>query len=134
MDGKAERRPFRKTGAIRISYPLIRTTPALQSQRRHAGEKSNEIKAVPILIDKIDISGRIVTADAMSMQKDIIERIRTKGGDFLIELKANQRSARYGVEDSLKEHIPLCSYTEGALSLAMGGSRQEPTTYMTVLK
>ena len=49
----------------------------------------------------------------MSMQKDIIERIRTKGGDFLIELKANQRSARYGVEDSLKEHIPLCSYTEG---------------------
>ena len=76
-------------------------------------EKSNEIKAVPILIDKIDISGRIVTADAMSMQKDIIERIRTKGGDFLIELKANQRSARYGVEDSLKEHIPLCSYTEG---------------------
>ncbi len=53
-------------------------------------EKSNEIKAVPILIDKIDISGRIVTADAMSMQKDIIERIRTKGGDFLIELKANQ--------------------------------------------
>ncbi len=75
-------------------------------------EKSNEIKAVPILIDKIDISGRIVTADAMSMQKDIIERIRTKGGDFLIELKANQRSPRYGVEDSLKEHIPLCSYTE----------------------
>ncbi len=59
-------------------------------------EKSNEIKAVPILIDKIDISGRIVTADAMSMQKDIIERIRTKGGDFLIELKANQRSLRYG--------------------------------------
>ena len=49
-------------------------------------EKNNEIKAVPILIDKIDISGKIVTADAMSMQKDIIERIRKKGGDFRIEL------------------------------------------------
>ena len=32
-------------------------------------EKSNEIKAVPRLLDKIDISGKIVTADAMSMQK-----------------------------------------------------------------
>jgi len=33
-------------------------------------EKSNEIK-VPLLIDKIDITGKLVTADAMSMQKDI---------------------------------------------------------------
>jgi predicted transposase YbfD/YdcC len=43
-------------------------------------EKSNEIKAVPRLIDKINISGKIVTADAMSMQKDIIARIRETGG------------------------------------------------------
>lgn len=48
-------------------------------------EKSNEIKAVPRLIDKINVSGKIVTADAMSMQKDIIDRIRENGGDFLIE-------------------------------------------------
>ena len=38
-------------------------------------------------------------ADAMSMQKDIIDRIREQGGDFLIGLEANQRSLRYGVED-----------------------------------
>ncbi|WP_304487471.1 ISAs1 family transposase [Duncaniella muris] len=66
-----------------------------------------------ILIDKIDISGKIVTADAMSMQKDIIKKIRKKGGDFLIGLKANQPLLRYGVEDKLKEHKPLYSYTEG---------------------
>ena len=47
-------------------------------------EKSNEIKAVPLLIDKIDISGKIVTADVMSMQKDIIDKIREKSGDFII--------------------------------------------------
>ncbi len=64
--------------------------------------KSNEIKAVPLLIDKIDIAGKVVTADAMSMQKDIIDKIRKKGGDFLIELKANQPSLRYGVEDRLE--------------------------------
>ena len=89
-------------------------------------EKSNEIKAVPILIDKIDISGKNITTDAMSMQKDIIDKIRNKGGDFLIELKANQRSLRYGVEDKLKEHRPLYSYTEGP---ELGHGRIETRTY-----
>lgn len=69
-------------------------------------EKSNEIKAIPGLIDKINISGKIVTADAMSMQKNIIDRIRENGCDFLIELEANQPSLRYGVEDRLKECTP----------------------------
>ncbi len=73
-------------------------------------EKSNEIKAVPLLIDKIDISGKIVTADAMSMQKDIVDKIREKNGDFIIELKSNQRSLRYGVEDKIKELSPVYSY------------------------
>ena len=62
----------------------------------------------------------------MSMQKDIIERIRRKGGDFLIELKANQRSLRYGVEDRLTEQVPLYSYTEGP---ELGHGRIETRTY-----
>ena len=89
-------------------------------------EKSNEIKAVPRLIDKINISGKIVTADAMSMQKDIIDRIRENGGDFLIELKANQPSLRYGVEDRLKERTPVYSHTEGP---ELGHGRIETRTY-----
>jgi predicted transposase YbfD/YdcC len=75
-------------------------------------EKSNEIKAVPLLLDKIDIAGKLVTADAMSMQKDIIDKIRKKGGYFLIELKANQRALRYGVEDRIKQCIHKFSYQE----------------------
>jgi predicted transposase YbfD/YdcC len=47
------------------------------------------------------------------MQKDIVEKIRKKGGDFLVELKANQPSLRYGIEDRLEEHTPAYSYTEG---------------------
>ena len=50
--------PFRKTGAIRISYLLIRTTPCSIIVTEACLEKSNEIKAVPVLIDKIDISGK----------------------------------------------------------------------------
>jgi predicted transposase YbfD/YdcC len=75
-------------------------------------EKSNEIKAVPLLLDKIDIAGKLVTADAMSMQKEIIDKIREKGGYFLIELKANQRALRYGVEDRIKQCIHKFSHKE----------------------
>ncbi len=89
-------------------------------------EKSNEIKAVPLLLDKIDIAGRLVTADAMSMQKDIIDRIREKDGYFLIELKANQRALRYGVEESIRHVAPLSSHTEGS---ELGHGRIERRTY-----
>ena len=126
VDGKAERGTVQENGRNPDIVSAYSYNTGITIATEACQEKSNEIKAVPILIDKIDISGRIVTADAMSMQKDIIERIRTKGGDFLIELKANQRSLRYGVEDSLKEHTPLCSYTEGP---ELGHGRIETRTY-----
>ena len=126
IDGKAERGTVQENGrspdivsAYSFSTGITIATEACQ-------EKSNEIKAVPILLDKIDVAGKIVTADAMSMQKDIVEKIRKKGGDFLIELKANQPSLRYGIEDRLVEHTPVYSYTEGP-ELAHG--RIETRTY-----
>lgn len=76
-------------------------------------EKSNEITSVPRLLNKVDVSGKIVTADAMSFQKAIIDKIRKKGGDFLIELKANQRTLRYGVEDSVTQAVPVDVHSEG---------------------
>lgn len=76
-------------------------------------EKSNEITSVPKVLDKIDVSGRIVTADAMSFQTAIINKIREKGGDFLIELKANQRTLRYGIEDNVGFSEPVDVHSEG---------------------
>lgn len=126
IDGKAERGTVRQNGrnpdivsAYSFNTGITLATEACQ-------EKSNEIKSVPRLIDKLDIAGKIVTADAMSMQKDIINRIRGKGADFLIELKANQPSLRYGVEDRLREHTPLYSYTTGP---ELGHGRIETRTY-----
>ena len=75
-------------------------------------EKSNEIKSVPRLFDKLDVLGCVVTADAMSFQKVIIDKIRDKGADFVIELKANQSSLRYGLEDSIKTATPTDIYKE----------------------
>lgn len=126
IDGKAERGTVQENGrnpdivsAYSFNTGITLATEACQ-------EKSNEIKAVPLLIDKIDITGKVVTADAMSMQKCIIDKIREKGGDFLIELKANQPSLRYGVEDRLEGRTPVYSYTEGP---ELGHGRIETRTY-----
>ena len=55
-------------------------------------EKSNEITAVPELLDLIDVEGSIVTADAMSCQKEITRKICDKKADYVIALKQNQPS------------------------------------------
>lgn len=126
VDGKAERGTVQENGRNPdiVSAYAFNTGIILATEACH--EKSNEIKAIPLLIDKIDVSRKIVTADAMSLQKDIIDTIRRKGGDFLIELKANQPSLRYGVEDRLREHEPLSSYTEGP---ELSHGRIETRTY-----
>ncbi len=53
-------------------------------------EKSNEITAVPELLNSLNISGSIITADAMSCQKKIVETIREGEADYVIALKENQ--------------------------------------------
>lgn len=53
-------------------------------------EKSNEITAVPELLKLVDIEDAIVTADAMSCQKKIVEGITAKNADYVIGLKENQ--------------------------------------------
>ena len=126
VDGKAERGTVQENGRNPDIVSAYSFNTGITLVTEACLEKSNEIKAVPLLIDKIDITGKIITADAMSMQKDIIDKIRGKGGDFLIELKANQPSLRYGVEDRLKEHEPLYSYTEGP---ELGHGRIETRTY-----
>ena len=126
IDGKALRGTVLQNGrnpdivsAYSFNTGMTLATEACQ-------EKSNEIKAVPLLIDKLDISGKIVTADAMSMQKDIIDKIRSRRADFLIELKANQRALLYGVEDRLVVCNPVLSYTEGP---ELSHGRIETRTY-----
>ena len=53
-------------------------------------EKSNEITAVPELLDSLNIEGSIVTADAMSCQKEAVRKIRDGKADYVIGLKGNQ--------------------------------------------
>jgi predicted transposase YbfD/YdcC len=55
-------------------------------------EKSNEMKAIPKLLDVLDVAGRIVTVDAGGTYKDIAEKIIAKKGDYVLALKGNRQS------------------------------------------
>lgn len=62
-------------------------------------EKSNEITAIPELLDLIDITGDIVTIDAMGCQRDIAAKIREKEADYVLALKDNQETLHEDVSD-----------------------------------
>ncbi|SDY83109.1 Predicted transposase YbfD/YdcC associated with H repeats [Lachnobacterium bovis DSM 14045] len=64
-------------------------------------EKSNEITAIPELLDKIQIKGHIVTIDAMGTQTAIAEKIKKKRADYLLALKRNQNSMYEDVQEYL---------------------------------
>ena len=53
-------------------------------------EKSNEITAIPELLDKINIKGHIITTDAMGCQTEIVAKIKNKRADYVLALKGNQ--------------------------------------------
>jgi predicted transposase YbfD/YdcC len=68
-------------------------------------EKSNEITAIPLLIDNIDVQGAIVTIDAAGCQKDIAAKIVDRGGDFVLSLKGNQSTLHKAVADWILEQM-----------------------------
>ena len=61
-------------------------------------EKSNEITAIPELLELLDVKGCIVTIDAMGCQKKIAAKIVDKGADYVLALKGNQGTLSEDVE------------------------------------
>ena len=61
-------------------------------------EKSNEITAVPELLNLLMVEGCIVTLDAMGCQKEIAEKIRERKGDYVLTVKGNQNSLHDDIE------------------------------------
>jgi predicted transposase YbfD/YdcC len=60
-------------------------------------DKSNEITAIPQLLDQIPLAGTIITIDAMGCQKAICEQISDGGGDFVIAVKDNQPTLKTAI-------------------------------------
>jgi len=68
-------------------------------------EKSNEITAIPELLDLLQIHGAIVTIDAMGCQRNIAQQIIDKKGDYIFSLKGNQGTLRDDVELFFEEQM-----------------------------
>lgn len=64
-----------------------------------AKEKSNEITAIPELLESLDLKNSIVTIDAAGCQTEIVEKIREGGGNYVIALKGNQGTLRAEAEN-----------------------------------
>src|ERR1017187_9472250 len=100
IDGKTLRRSYQRKGA---KEPIHMVSAFAARQRLVLGqvkvaEKSNEIVAIPKLLDMLAIEGAIVTIDAMGCQRDIAATILDKKADYVLALKGNQGTLREDVE------------------------------------
>jgi predicted transposase YbfD/YdcC len=66
--------------------------------------KSNEITAIPVLLETLDLKNSIVTVDAMDCQKTIANQILERGADYLLGLKANHSKAFLAVKECCEQH------------------------------
>lgn len=92
IDGKTLCRSYDKSRR-RSAIHMISAFPTMNSLvlgQIKTDEKSNEITAIPELLNMLDIKGKMITTDTMGCQKDIAEKIRRQGGDYLFSVKGNQ--------------------------------------------
>ena len=99
IDGKTVRRSHHKSkgkAAIHMVSAFAARQRLVLGQVKVA-EKSNEIIAIPKLLDMLAIEGAIVTIDAMGCQRDIARKIVAKKADYILALKGNQSSLQEDV-------------------------------------
>jgi predicted transposase YbfD/YdcC len=91
IDGKVLRKSFDKASEQspihRVSAFASATKLVLAQEK--VDDKSNEITAIPKLLDALSLTGTIVTIDAMGTQKEIAKKIREKQADYVLALKGN---------------------------------------------
>ena len=85
-------------------------------------DKSNEITAIPELLDDLSIKGHIITIDAMGTQKEIAKKIRKKRADYVLALKKNHGNLYDDVKTYFDdpEFLSKCGY-EQTKEKARGG-------------
>src|SRR6202790_2498012 len=100
IDGKTLRRSYQKKGAkapIHMVSAFAARQPLVLGQVKVA-DKSNEIVAIPALLDMMAMEGAIVTIDAMGCQRGIAQKIVDSKADYVLALKGNQGTLREDVE------------------------------------
>lgn len=87
------------------------------------GAKTNEIPMLPALLDSMDISGAVITADAMHCQRGTAEYITVRGGHYIFTVKGNQPKLRKQLKAIPWKQVPVLDTTA-----ERGHGRQEKRT------
>ena len=103
IDGKTSRRTHDRA---KDRGPLHMVSAWASSQRLVLGQqaceaKSNEITAIPLLLERLALTGALVTIDAMGTQTKVAQTILDRGGDYLLALKGNQSS----LHDEIRRYL-----------------------------
>jgi predicted transposase YbfD/YdcC len=98
-------------------------------------KKSNEITAIPQLLELLDLKGALVTIDAMGCQKAIAQKIVAGGGDYILAVKGNQEHLQEDiqttVEQALEGELPAGT-VEQYTTTEEGHGRQEHRSYVVI--
>jgi predicted transposase YbfD/YdcC len=124
LDGKTQRGNGNSEQAANHIVSAVDENGFCLGEERVA-EKSNEITAIPKLLDSLNIRGHIITTDAMGTQRDIVKKIRQKQADYVLALKKNQESLYDDVALYFEDTALLgkCAYHK-TLEKARGGIEQ----------
>lgn len=109
LDGKTLRRSFQTAGgkaAIHMVNAFCSANRMVLGQLA-TEEKSNEITAIPKLLELLDLRGAIVTVDALNCQTAIAQKIVAGGGDYVMQVKGNQGTLHEQLIADLDEAIAL---------------------------
>ena len=111
IDGKTQRGNGNKNQRANHIVSAVDERGFCLGQKR-VEEKTNEIKAIPELLDNLKIKGTIITTDAMGTQTAIVKKIRQKRADYVLALKANQGNLLEDVKEYFadKEFLEKCAY------------------------
>lgn len=116
IDGKTVRHSydnFNGQGAIHMVSAWANENEIVLGQIK-VDEKSNEITAIPQLLQVLELKGCIVTMDAMGCQKEIVKEVREQGAEYLVALKENQghlyEDTQYLFEDMEKYEFDSKTY------------------------
>jgi predicted transposase YbfD/YdcC len=137
IDGKALRHSFSQGAGLGMLHAVSAwaTEQHLILGQVMTDAKSNEITAIPKLLELLDLHGALVTIDALGCQKAIAKQIVEQGGDYVLTVKGSQghllEDIQATVETALDGLLPA-EVVEGYTKTESGHGRQEERSYVVI--
>ena len=101
IDGKTSKGSYDRNAKLKALHSVSAWSSEhhLMLGQQKVDSKSNEITAVPLLLNLLNLKGAVVTLDAMGTQVEIAKQIKQGGGDYVLALKGNQGNLHAQVEE-----------------------------------